>query len=59
MVGSLAGSAFRMKPRTQLRFLSIALFALWGRAGAEDLPPFVVPSALLGRPAATASSDRL
>lgn len=44
-----------MKPRTQLSFLSIALFALWGRAGAEDLPPFVVPSALLGRPAATAS----
>ncbi len=55
MVGSLAGSAFRMKPRTQLRFLSIALFALWGRAGAEDLPPFVVPSSLLGRPAATVS----
>ena len=41
MVGSPAASAFRMKPRTQLRFLSIALFALWGRAGAEDLPPFV------------------
>ena len=55
MVGSLAGSAFRMKPRTQLRFLSIALFALWGRAGAEDLPPFVVPPSLLGRPAATVS----
>ena len=36
-----------MKPRTQLSFLSIALFALWGRAGAEDLPPFVVPSSLL------------
>jgi len=46
-----------MKPPTQLRFLSIALFALWGRAGAEALPPFVVPSSLLGpaptvRPAA-------
>lgn len=40
-----------MKPRTQLRYLSIALFALWGRAGAEDLPPFVVPSSLLGKPA--------
>ncbi len=40
-----------MKPRTQLRYLSIALFALWGRAGAEDLPPFVVPSSLLGQPA--------
>ncbi|WP_374240340.1 LPS-assembly protein LptD [Zoogloea sp.] len=44
-----------MKPRTQLSFLSIALFALWGRAGAEDLPPFVVPPSLLGRPAATVS----
>ncbi|MBN8281847.1 hypothetical protein, partial [Zoogloea sp.] len=41
-----------MKPHTQLRFLSIALFALWGRAGAEDLPPFVVSPALLGKPAA-------
>ena len=40
-----------MKPRTQLRFLSIALFALWGRAGAEDLPPFVVSPSLLGKPA--------
>ena len=37
-----------MKPRTQLRFLSIALFALWGRAGAETLPPFFVSPALLG-----------
>ncbi|MCA0186904.1 MAG: LPS-assembly protein LptD [Proteobacteria bacterium] len=42
-----------MKPRTPLRFLSIALFALWGRAGAEDLPPFVVSPALLGKPAAS------
>lgn len=41
-----------MKPHTQLRFLSIALFALWGRAGAEELPPFVVSPALLGKPAA-------
>ena len=41
-----------MKPHTQLRFLSIALFALWGRAGAEDLPPFVVSPALIGKPAA-------
>ncbi len=55
MVGAPAGSAPRMKPRTQLSFLSIALFALWGRAGAEDLPPFVVPPSLLGRPAATVS----
>ena len=37
-----------MKPRTQLRFLSVALFALWGRAGAETLPPFFVSPALLG-----------
>ncbi|MDD3352118.1 LPS-assembly protein LptD [Zoogloea sp.] len=42
-----------MKPRThQLRYLSIALFALWGRAGAEELPPFLVNPALLGKPAA-------
>ncbi len=37
-----------MKPRSQLRFLSIALFSLLGRAGAETLPPFVVPASLLG-----------
>ncbi|WP_374490321.1 LPS assembly protein LptD [Zoogloea sp.] len=43
-----------MKPRTPLRFLSLALFALWGRAGAEDLPPFVVPANLLGQEAASA-----
>ena len=46
-----------MKPRTQLRFLSIALFALWGRAGAEVLPPFVVSPALLGRPPAASPPD--
>ncbi|WP_374264217.1 LPS-assembly protein LptD [Zoogloea sp.] len=44
-------------PRTQLRFLSIALFALWGRAGAEALPPFVVSPALLGPVPAAAPAD--
>ena len=44
-----------MKPRFQLRFLSVALFALGGRAGAESLPPFEVPAALLGRPDAVRS----
>ena len=44
-----------MKPRFQLRFLSVALFALGGRAGAESLPPFEVPAALLGKPEAIRS----
>ena len=47
-----------MKPRTQLRFLSIALFALWGRASADDLPPFVVSPALLGKPPAARTVPR-